>query len=295
MKTGKITIIKTELASYFFGAKPGERILSVRDLSESLDASVGAVFNTLNSMQEEGLVRIEKRGPGGSFLIDQSLDRLYAMMNRGPMVIAMGLPMHLRFEGLATAARKLVEQMGIDIYFIFIRGAQARLQALHDNRCHAALMSCLSAEAYMKEENGILLTLPETSWISEYGVYYRPSRRGNLRVGVDLRSYDHVHMTNHEFGDEAERVSVSYIHFMQFFKNGEIDAIVWNKDQKDDLINQEVAYRPLSKRTDGKELCASFVGKKGDHVTAKVLSVLEDTEEFLRIQRQVLDSKIPPE
>lgn len=292
--TGKRDI-QTELAGYFFSIEPGERILSVRDLSAGLHVSVGAVSNILNSMQEEGFVRIEKRGRMGSFLIEQSLSRLYNLMNRGPIVIAMGLPMHRRFEGLATATKRLVERMGIDLYFIFMRGAQARLQALHDNRCHAALMSCLSAEAYMKRENEILFTLPETSWISEYGVFYRPSKRDILRVGVDLRSYDHVYLTNNEFGDKVEQKSVSYIRLMQLLKNDEIDAIVWNKDQEEDLTNQGIEYRPLSQCTEGKELLASFVGKKGNHVAARVLSVMEDTEEFMRIQRQVVNGEIPPE
>ncbi len=291
--------VQAELAAYFLGAEKGQRILSVRELSESLHMSVGAISIALNSLQDMGAVSIEKRGHMGSYLLDCSISKLFGISGRSPMVIAMSLPMHIRFEGLATSVKRILESSGIETYLIFIRGSRTRLKALHDNRCHAVLMSGLSAEGNENEENEIMHVLPPTTWLSGYCVFYRkhPVPGRPLRVGVDLQSSDHTRLTTVEFsGQDAELRSVSYVHITQMLKNGDIDAVVWNMDHMEDLNDPEIAFRPLSegtmKEVGEKALSSALVGKKGDAAVRAVLQKLLDASLVMEIQAQVVEGKI---
>ena len=291
--------VQAELAEYFLSAELGQRIVSVRELSAALHMSVGAISIALNALQDMGAISIEKRGHMGSYLQESSASMLFALSGRSPMVIAMSLPMHIRFEGLATGVKRILEQSGIETYLIFVRGSKTRLKALHDNRCHAVLMSGLSAEGNENDENEIMHVLPPTTWLSGYCVFYRKDYDpvNPLRVGVDLQSSDHTRLTNVEFTEQNVQMrSVSYVHITQLLKNGEIDAVVWNMDHMEDLNDPMIAYRPLSEKTmqevGEKALSAAFVGKKGDMAVRSLLQKLVDAGTLMEIQKQVVEGKI---
>jgi hypothetical protein len=67
------------------------------NLAASTHMSVGSVSTALNGLQDLGAVKIEN-GHLGSVL---STSRLwnYGLVENDPLVIAMTLPMHRRFEG----------------------------------------------------------------------------------------------------------------------------------------------------------------------------------------------------
>lgn len=294
--------IQKDLAEYFLGLQVGERIPSVREFSNAYGMSVGAVSIALNGLEETGAVTLEKRGHMGSYLTARSVGMLWNLIGRGPMVIAMSLPMHIRFEGLATAVKQVLETAGIGIYFIFIRGSDNRLKALHDNRCHAVLMSKLSSEEKDSAANEVLLELPSGTWLSDYGVYYRKQaedKKEGYTVGVDFQSYDHHMITQMEFGGrKVQMKSVSYVHVAQMLRNNEIDAFVWNKDQMDALASPEIAYRPLSdtvrEEIGNKVLTAVFVGKPSDSAVRTVLREYMDPQRITELQRKVVSREILP-
>jgi hypothetical protein len=76
----------------------------------------------------------------GSLVVSLSLGKLWDQVEQGPLVIGLTLPMHSRFEGLATGLKRSLEKAGIETYLIFIRGSRTRLKALKENRCHVAVM-----------------------------------------------------------------------------------------------------------------------------------------------------------
>ena len=293
------------LAKYFFGLDIGSRIINVRGISAALNMSVGAVSNLMNGLQESGAISVEKRGHMGSYITGRSITKLWNIVGKGPMVIAMSLPMHVRFEGLATAIKKSLESAGIETYMTFIRGSRNRLQAVNDDRCHAAVMSLLSASDIPAGKNGILYTLPPGSWLSGYRVFYRkPSgdMERPLRVAVDHQSADHNKLTEIEFQDQnVELVPVSYVQTVRMLKKGEVDAIVWNEEQMDELESRDIYSRPLSDRTialigEQRPLCAAFVGKSAPEGVGvkRVLEEYVTAENVERIQQQVVTGEIFP-
>lgn len=295
--------LQCRLAKCLIQIKEGERLPSIRELAASTRTSVGAVSQTLNSLENIGAVKIRRRGRLGSFVEARALGELWTLAEGDPLVIAMTLPLHLRFEGLATGLKNSLGRAGIAAYLIFIRGSRTRLKALRENRCHVVVMSCLSTDELSGDTEEILLRLPPGSWLSDHIVFYRPlspepGRR--LRVAVDQDSYDHQRLTELEFaGQEVELRRVSYLQIPRLLKSSQVDATVWTPDQIEAFLSPGILHRPLS---DGvmnlvgeSSISAAFVARAGSDSVRAVLEAALDVEEILDIQRKVVAGEIIPE
>lgn len=219
------------------------------------------------------------------------------------MVTAMTLPMHRRFEGLATGVKMALERAGIEAYFIFIRGSRTRLKALRENRCHVAIMSGLAADELCKQGQERILKLPPGSWVADYCIFYRVSRMESaspVRVAVDPDSFDHKRLTELEFsGQEVTYRSAPFVQFPRLLTNGDVDAILWTSDQKESFSGAGIQGRPLSERAmdlvGEKSVSAAFVAHKGNEVVHAILTATIKAEEIMDIQKRVVSGELIPE
>lgn len=295
--------LESILANQLIQFKEGERLPSIRELAAMTDMSVGAVSKALNSLEESGAVKINRRGRLGSVLEDFSIGKLWDQIEGVPLVIAMSLPMHRRFEGLATGLRKSLDKAGISAYMIFIRGSRTRLKALRDSRCHVAILSGLAADELCTQEQETLLRLPPRSWLSEYCIYYRIPQGGDgspMRVVVDPDSYDHKRITELEFsGQEVLFRSAPFVQFSRLLKNGDVDALVWSADQEEDYVGTGILQRPLSDRVMNlvgeKSISAAFVARAGSSSVRAVLKSTIKADEIMGIQNKVVSGELIPE
>lgn len=294
--------LQCRLAKRLMQSEVGERLPSIKELATSAGLSVGSVSQVLNGLEDMGAVKIERRGRLGSFIQERSLGQLWTLAEVGPLVIAMTLPFHLRFEGLATGLKTTLRRAGIRTYLIFIRGSRMRLEALRRDRCHVAVMSGLAADDQCSDTEEILLRLPPGSWISDYCVFYRafPGSEGHLRVGIDQDSFDHVRLTELEFaGQEVEFRSVSYVQLPRLLKSGHVDATVWTTDQAEAYVGPEILHRPLSDRVMNlvgeKSMSATFIARVGSDSVRAILEATLEADDIVEIQRKVLAGEIIPE
>ena len=295
--------VQCRLAEYFICTQTGARILNVRQIANALEVSVGAVSTAMNSLETYGAIGIVKRGHMGSYLVERRMDLLWRMAGRGPMVVALSLPIHTRFEGLASGVKKNLEDAGMEAYLSFIRGSQTRLRALRDSRCHLVLMSDLSAKDLDFDEYEIVCALPEGSWLSGYGVFTNTGRKNPdapLRVGVDPKSHDHIMLTQMNFeGRDIEICNVSYSNVTRMILMGEIDAIVWNQDQLAELTGSGISFEPLSPAVGDPVIrsakTAVFVGRRDDLVVGSAFRELICSETIMEIQKQVVALERLPE
>jgi len=302
---GRRTIkdLQVRLAEYLIPFEQGQRLPSIRSLAASTHMSVGSVSTALNGLQDSGAVKIEKRGHLGSVVVSLSLGELWNLVERDPLVIAMTLPMHRRFEGLATGVKMALERAGIAAYLIFIRGSRTRLKALRDNRCHVAIMSGLAADELCTGAQETLLRLPPGSWVADYIIYYRSPRRDearSLRVAVDPDSFDHKRLTELEFsGKQVVYLSAPFVQFPRLLKNGDVDAILWTSDQDDAFSAAGIARRPLSRQAMNlvgeKSVSAAFVARKDSEVVRAILQATIKVEEIMEIQERVVSGELIPE
>lgn len=294
------------LAEYLIQLQEGERLPSIRELAASTRMSMGSVSTVINNLQDMGAVAIQKRGHLGSELVSLSLGKLWNVIEQGPLVIAMTLPMHARFEGLATGLKRVFEKAGIETYFIFIRASQTRLKALKEKRCHVTLMSGLAADELCGKEFETLLRLPATSWISGYCTFFRsplPVTGRPLRIAVDPDSFDHKYLSELEFaGQEIEYKWGSFVHLARLLKNGDVDATVWTIDQKESYLGPGIQHRPISDRVKElvgeKSISATFVANAGSDTVRAVLKAaiqMEQVNEIMEIQNKIVVGEMIPE
>lgn len=299
----RIKNLQVRLAEHLIQIKEGSRLPSVRKLATSTHMSVGSVSIALNELQDMGAVRIEKHGHLGSIVEHLSLSKLWNVIEPGPVVIAMTLPMHLKFEGLATGLKMAFEKAGIDAYMIFIRGSLTRLKALRENRCHMAVMSGLAAAEYSGKGHKTALTLPPGSWISGYRVFYRNDLANSnkpLRVGIDRDSFDHRRITELEFeGQNVEYHWESFVRFYRLLRNGDVDAIVWTIDQGDAYLGPHIAERPLTERAmdliGEKSISATLITHSDNESIRTLLGAIIQPDEIVDIQNKVVHGEIVPE
>lgn len=295
--------LQVRLAEYLIQVKEGDQLPSIRQMAAFNHMSVGSVSTAMNALQEMGAVKIQNHGHQGSEVVGLSINRLWNLVEQGPLVISLTLPMHSHFEGLATGVKQSLEKAGFETYFIFIRGSRTRLKALHDNRCHVTLISGLATEDLCGPDQEILVQLPPGSWISDYGVYYRPSplnHQNRTRVAVDRDSYDHRKLSELEFsGQEVEFHWVPFIQIPRLLRSGDVDAAVWTVDQAETFLSPGIRVRPLSERVKAevgaKSTSATFVGRKSSHTVRAVLQAAIDPAQVMEIQRKVISGEMIPE
>jgi hypothetical protein len=295
--------LQISLAKRLIQLHEGQRLPSIRNLASSTHMSVGSVSAVLNDLEDMGAVKIQKRGHLGSLVVKLSLGDLWNLVEQGPLVVGMTLPMHRRFEGLATGVKRALEQAGVETYLIFIRGSRTRLKALDENRCHVALMSGLAADELRGERHTILLTLPPGSWVSGYCIFYRElplDHTRPLRVAVDPDSFDHRRLTDLVFAGQAiEQHLAPFVQFSRLLKNGEVDATVWTSDQQEAYLGSGILQKPLSDEAmqvlGAKSISAAFVGRSESDALQAVLKAAINPEEILDIQNKIAREEQIPE
>ena len=294
--------LQVNLAKYLIKLKEGQRLESIREIAASTQMSIGAVSTALNGLQDIGAVTIQRRGHLGSIVEELSVAKLWGVIEQGPLVIALSLPMHNRFEGLATGLKISFEKAGIEAFLIFIRGSRTRLKALTANRCHAVLMSGLAAEKLCGKDYEMLFSLPPKSWVADYNVFQRmdvdPGKP--LRVAVDPDSFDHRYLTDLEFkGQNIDIHHVSFVHISRLLKNCEIDAAIWTSDQNESYLGEGITSRPLSQHVMEKEgdksVSAAFVGRKGSEAVRAILQTCINPDDVMRIQSEIVAGRMVPE
>jgi hypothetical protein len=302
-KTRKVkNDLHAHLAEYFIQLKPGEQICSVREFASHFDSSLGAISKAIQELEAAGAVEIERRGHVGSFLLKRSLGYLWDMIEAGPLVIAITIPSNLRFEGLATALKSLLEKNDIEAYFIFIRGSTTRLKALRNDRCHSVVLSQLTAEGECSPHEEVALSLPPSTWLLENQVYQSSESIDIpvLRVGVDPDSFDHYKLTKLEFKNKKiEEVRTNFTQLPRLLIDGVIDATIWNTEEIRFLPRQGLLKKPLSDEVKdfvrGKDTTATLIVKAGDVTVHTILEESISIPDLVKIQGDVLNGSLVPE
>jgi len=127
-------IVPTLARQFLSELDPGSRLPTVRALAREHRWSNSSVHAAIGRLEQGGAISIETRGRAGAFLVRRSVERLWAMMNTGPLVIALPLASSPRYEALATAIKQMMTNAGLDVILTFTRGSRQRLQAVRDGR-----------------------------------------------------------------------------------------------------------------------------------------------------------------
>jgi DNA-binding transcriptional regulator YhcF (GntR family) len=282
--------------------EPGARLPTVRQLAVQHRSSNSSVHAAIGRLEEVGAIRIETRGRAGAFLLERSVDRLWAMMAAGPLVIALPLASSPRYEALATAIKKMITGAGIDAILMFVRGSRQRLQAVREGRCHLAAMSSFAATELRSPDDAVILELLPNSYNTGHRVFYtaRAVDRRPLRVVVDRHSADQQLLTALEFADSSvETLPAMTAQIARMLEADEADAAVWTIDEMQTRWPAGVLDRPLSQavrdRIGDRDTRAVLVGRSDDNNVLRSVCASLDPAQVERIQLDVIAGRTVPE
>jgi DNA-binding transcriptional regulator YhcF (GntR family) len=280
----------------------GSRLPTVRALAREHHSSNSSVHAAISRLEQGGAISIETRGRAGAFLVQRSIDRLWAMTKTGPLVIALPLASSPRYEALATAIKQMMTNGGLDVILMFVRGSRQRLQAVHEGRCHLAAMSSFAASELCDSSDAIVMEMLPNSYNTGHRVFYTPG--GNsvhpVRVVVDRHSADQQLLTALEFVDrEVVTLPAMTGQIARLLESGQADAAVWTIDEMQTRWPAGVLDRPLSpavrERIGDRDTRAVLVGKSADASVLRTVCAALDAEQIERIQQDVIAGRTVPE
>jgi DNA-binding transcriptional regulator YhcF (GntR family) len=282
--------------------EPGARLPTVRELAREHHSSSSSVHAGIGRLEQGGGIRIETRGRAGAFLIARSIDRLWAMMNTGPLVMALPLASSPRYEALATALKQMITSAGLEVILMFVRGSRQRLQAMREGRCHLAAMSSFAASELCGPDDMVVMELLPNSYNTGHRVFYASHSENArpLRVVVDRHSADQQLLTALEFGETGVvTLPAMTAQIARMLESGEADAAVWTIDEMQTRWPAGVLDRPLSvvvrDRIGDRDTRAVLVGKSVDGQVLRAVCASLDPSEIERIQVDVIAGRTVPE
>lgn len=292
-----------KLAAYILSLENGSSLESVRNLSRTLQASLGLISQSITEIEQRGAVVIERRGQLGSYIKDISIGKLWQLAVGEPLVIAHTLPSNRRYEGLAAAIKQSFNNAGIETYFIFIRGSRTRVQALRERRCHIAITSRFAAGALCRPAESIVLSLPPGSFVGAHRLFFRAgafSDGGTLSAAVDPDSYDQIRLSEIEFqNQEVEFIRITFMNILHYLSTNQVDMAIWTEDDMRGHISSSIKQRALSSHTRDAagtmDTQAALITRSEDHVVGAVIHKALIPSQLMEIQKAVIDGVLIPE
>ena len=273
----------------------GERIPTVSALEERCGASRGNVQKALANLKGMGAISLESHGQNGTTLVDIDHLALARGCGRDHLVGVMPLPYTTRYEGLATSLFMLLNVGGLRSFITFLRGSEARVQALLDGFAHYAVMSRMAYDDYVSRGYDVepALECGPLTYVGRHVLLTRDDAATSwtgARVGIDESSVDQSSLTRRYFAHErVEYVPVQYTHIVDLLLAGELDVGIWNEDDVH-VRASGLAMRPLDDNAAAQDANtrAVVVTRRDDPLTRSLVKDLLRAPEIEGIQRRVM-------
>lgn len=288
----KVDAMIKEIAKSIFITKVGDRIKTVKELAEEYSMSVGTVQKAFDILEQESCYELENKGVLGKILISKNINRLLKIAEINEMLAVMPLPKTKRYEGLATALKKVFLDKGIRLHFAYMQGSIIRLNMVKDGIYDFAIVSDL---AYRNNKNKFLkkvISLGEKSYVKDHVLI---SKDKINKIGIDENSEDQYFLTK-EFikNKNYELVDINTDAISNLFLTNEIDAAICSIDEIEE--NNLVEFNIKKIDIPGKDYAneADIIINSDDKVIYTLIKELIDINEIIEIQKKVINKEIIP-
>ncbi|BBM36759.1 GntR family transcriptional regulator YhfZ [Pseudoleptotrichia goodfellowii] len=277
--------------------KVGERIAPVTEYSEKYGISVGLIQRAFVLLQNEGAIKLDKRGVLGSFVKEINNEILLEKSDLGFLVGVMPLPYSKRYEGLATGIKNNFQNYNLNYYFAYMSGSGVRLSLLRKGIYDFAVVSRLAYEIE-RERNGDIESVFEfgaNSYVSKHVLLKAPGVKKIVKIGVDRNSEDQEFLTKEFLGDSNyEFVEIDYNETLKLLENKIVDGIIWNYDEiEEKSIKMEYEELPESRILKKANEAVLVISRRNDNLR-KLSRKIIDVDYIREIQQKVLTNQILP-
>ena len=278
-------------------SKVGERIAPVTEYSEKYGISVGLIQRAFVLLQNEGAIKLDKRGVLGSFVKEINNEILLEKSDLGFLVGVMPLPYSKRYEGLATGIKNNFQNYNLNYYFAYMSGSGVRLSLLRKGIYDFAVVSRLAYEIE-RERNGDIESVFEfgaNSYVSKHVLLKAPGVKKIVKIGVDRNSEDQEFLTKEFLGDSNyEFVEIDYNETLKLLENKIVDGIIWNYDEiEEKSIKMEYEELPESRILKKANEAVLVISRRNDNLR-KLSRKIIDVDYIREIQQKVLTNQILP-
>ncbi len=278
-------------------SKVGERIAPVTEYSEKYGISVGLIQRAFVLLQNEGAIKLDKRGVLGSFVKEINNEILLEKSDLGFLVGVMPLPYSKRYEGLATGIKNNFQNYNLNYYFAYMSGSGVRLNLLRNGIYDFAVVSKLAYEIE-RERNGDIESVFEfgaKSYVSKHVLLKTPGVKKIVKIGVDRNSEDQKFLTKEFLGDSNyEFVEIDYNETLKLLENKIVDGIIWNYDEiEEKSIKMEYDELPENKILKKANEAVLVISRRNDNLR-KLSRKIIDVDYIREIQQKVLTNQILP-
>jgi hypothetical protein len=278
-------------------SKVGERIAPVTEYSEKYGISVGLIQRAFVLLQNEGAIKLDKRGVLGSFVKEINNEILLEKSDLGFLVGVMPLPYSKRYEGLATGIKNNFQNYNLNYYFAYMSGSGVRLSFLRKGIYDFAVVSRLAYEIE-RERNGDIESVFEfgaNSYVSKHVLLKAPGVKKIVKIGVDRNSEDQEFLTKEFLGDSNyEFVEIDYNETLKLLENKIVDGIIWNYDEiEEKSIKMEYEELPESRILKKANEAVLVISRRNDNLR-KLSRKIIDVDYIREIQQKVLTNQILP-
>lgn len=300
----RIGYATTKIARKLLLKNKGDKLETIRQLSEKLDVGRGTVQSALDFLKQNNVIEVESRGHLGTYLKDLNYKLLWEIADVGMIMGVMPLPYSLKYEGLATAFNKQFQELNIPFNMAFIRGARNRINVLNNQYYDFVIASRFAAKQIVKknEQLKLLYDFGQNSYLSKHVIVFAENNNeieDGMKIGIDKYSIDHKYLTELECEDkEVEYIELTYLQILQHIHSKRIDAAIWNYDE---IVNQEEKFKfvplqkPESVKMNNEISRAAVIINKNNEIIENILSNNIKHDDMLEIQNSVIEHEIIPE
>ena len=278
-------------------SKVGERIAPVTEYSEKYGISVGLIQRAFVLLQNEGAIKLDKRGVLGSFVKEINNEILLEKSDLGFLVGVMPLPYSKRYEGLATGIKNNFQNYNLNYYFAYMSGSGVRLSLLRNGIYDFAVVSRLAYEIERERNEDIesVFEFGANSYVSKHVLLKAPGVKKVVKIGVDRNSEDQKFLTKEFLGDSNyEFVEIDYNETLKLLENKIVDGIIWNYDEiEEKSIKMEYEELPESRILKKANEAVLVISRRNDNLR-KLSRKIIDVDYLREIQQKVLTNQILP-
>ena len=292
-------LVAIELSRELATMQVGDRIDTIAEYSEKFKTARGTVQSAIKLLEQDKAISLERRGHLGTFIKFIDYKILWRFTDFGTIIGVMPLPYSKLYEGLATGLYKTLNESNIPLNLAYMRGSQARLNALKTGRYDFAVVSKLAAIHVMKNDIDIAIEFGKYTYVNEHAMMFsdlsKKEIENKMKVGIDRSSIDHCLLTLSQCnGKDVQLIDLAYNQIILKLSIGEIDAAIWNIDE---IIERKLntKYYPLTYKNmndDGTE--AVIVVKKFNYSIKNLLMRYINKEEVIECQKLVVKEMIIP-